>query len=692
MKFLIKTYSKYWVLSLFIFSITMLHAQIDKTEDTENQTIIEDAIDQTGEETDFNFDTQFENLTAYANNPLNLNRATADDLTTFNLLNPMQIQSLLAYRYELGSFISIYELQAIPNFDLNIIQRILPYVTIGNELMDKTNFSTRLTKGDNTIFTRFRRVLEAQEGYQTDTDNAYLGNKNQYYFRYRYNYDTRLSYGFTLEKDAGEEFFSGSNLQGFDYMSAHFYARDLSKNIKAVALGDYKVSLGQGLTVWSGFGFGKSAAVINTKRQSILLQPYTSVNENLFLRGAAATLHFGTISLTTFASYRALDANISQLDTSNFEEDIEAISAFQISGFHRNNNEIQDEKAIHQLLVGGSMKYQLPRGTIALNAVRAQYDAVIEADNALYNLYRFSGKILTNFSTDYQYTYQNIHFFGETAISDNLALATLNSVLVTTGKNIDFTILHRYFAPDFQTVAGNAFAESGSMNNENGLFLGVQIYLNRQFKMSAYFDNWQHQWLKFGIEAPSIGSEYLVQLNYLPNRNTEMYVRYRNETKEQNTTEESQIDYLVPNQKTQIRFHLNSRLNDAFEIKSRVEISRYHNGIDAPEIGFLLYQDLAYNADKFRFSTRFAIFDTDTYNARIYAYENDLLYNFSVPAYYYKGSRFYFNCRYRFSKFFLLEARFTRTTFYNQNTIGSGLELIDDNKRSEIKVQARLRF
>ena len=214
---------------IFTVSISMANAQI---ETPENQIIIEDAVDQTGEETDFNFDTQFENLGAYANKPLNLNKVTADDLITFGLLNPIQIQSLLTYRNDLGNFISVYELQSIPNFDLNTIQQILPYVSIGNELIGKDNFLNRLTKGDATIYTRFRRVLEAQEGYETEKDNAYLGDKNQYYFRFRYNYDTRLSYGITMEKDPGEEFFTGSNPQGFDYMSAHFYARDLSKNIK----------------------------------------------------------------------------------------------------------------------------------------------------------------------------------------------------------------------------------------------------------------------------------------------------------------------------------------------------------------------------------------------------------------------------------------------------------------------------
>lgn len=688
-------FQKQLITVVFMVALSFqLTAQIEEesTGNTANQIIVEDAIEQVGEEGDFTFDTEFEDLAAFANNKINLNRATKEDLTALGLLNPLQIQSLIQYRKNLGNLISIYELQAVPNFDLNTIYSILPYVSMGSEMIGKEDFKGRLFNGDNTIYTRFRRVLEAQEGYQTEKDNRYLGDRNQYYLRYRYKYDTRLSYGITLEKDAGEAFFTGSNPQGFDYMSAHFYARDLSRNIKSVAVGDFRVSLGQGLTIWSGFGFGKSAAVLNTKQQAVTIAPYTSVNENAFLRGAATTLAFEKFSFSFFASYRRLDANIIEVDTFDFEEVVQAVSAFQISGFHRNSSEIIDEKALGQLLFGGSLSYDLQRGTISLNAACVQYDAALKTAETPVNLYRFSGETLTNISVDYNYTFRNMHFFGETAMSDNLGIATLNSVLISTGRNIDFTVLHRYFEPEYQAIAGNTFAESSGVSNENGLYVGLQCSFNRQWKVAAYFDSWKHHWLRYNIEAPSLGREYLVQLSYRPNRESEIYLRFRNETKERNATIASPIDYLVINNRKQLRLHLSSQINDAFTIKSRVELSYFENSVDEPELGFLVYQDLTYRIGDFRFSTRFALFDTESFNARIFAYESDLLYNFSIPAYYYQGSRFYVNGRYRISRAVTLEARFARTTFYNRSSVGTGLEAIDGNKRSEVKIQARIRF
>ena len=52
-------------------------------------------------------------------------------------------------------------------------------------------------------------------------------------------------------------------------------------------MGDYQIMFGQGLTFWSGRAFGKSADVINIKKNPLGIKAYTSVDENLFMRGAA---------------------------------------------------------------------------------------------------------------------------------------------------------------------------------------------------------------------------------------------------------------------------------------------------------------------------------------------------------------------------------------------------------------------
>ena len=89
---------------------------------------------------------------------------------------------------------------------------------------------------------------------------------------------------------------------------------------------------------------------------------------------------------------------------------------------------------------------------------------------------------------------------------------------------------------------------------------------------------------------------------------------------------------------------------------------------------------------------RFAIFDTEGFNSRIYAYENDVLYSYSVPAYQGRGLRCYLNGRYTISRGLDIWLRYALLSYTDQQTIGTGLDKIEGNKRSDIKLQVRYQF
>ncbi len=57
--------------------------------------------------------------------------------------------------------------------------------------------------------------------------------------------------------------------------------------------------------------------------------------------------------------------------------------------------------------------------------------------------------------------------------------------------------------------------------------------------------------------------------------------------------------------------------------------------------GLFLSQDISYHSpgERFTLNARYAVFDSPDWSTRIYAYENDLLYSFSIPAFYRQGSR-----------------------------------------------------
>ena len=135
-------------------------------------------------------------------------------------------------------------------------------------------------------------------------------------------------------------------------------------------------------------------------------------------------------------------------------------------------------------------------------------------------------------------------------------------------------------------------------------------------------------------------------------------------------------------------------LNNNFKLRNRLEINKIDKKEEYKENGYLLYQDVIYKLNKYPIALyfRYAMFDTDSYRSRIYSYENDLLYSFSLPAMYYKGTRTYLMLKYSVKKRIDLWLKYAITNYNNKDIIGSGLDEIKDNKKQEVKVQLRMRF
>ena len=533
---------------------------------------------------------------------------------------------------------------------------------------------------------------EHQKGY--NTEGGYQGNPLKFYTRYRYNFNTHLSYGFTLEKDAGEKWASPL----LDFHSFHFKINNLKKGLKTLCLGDYSVSLGQGLIHENGFSLGKSSMVLGVEKSNLPIKQYTASNENNFMRGMAAQVQIGrNTEGVFFASYRKRDGNeqrsVNEHRSANIDNDV-IISTLQVSGLHRTLHEIEDKNTVNALTLGGRLLRNMKKGSIAFNTVFSQFDKKIEPRNEPYDFFVFKGKTLLNLSTDYKYTVKNFHFFGETAVSDKGGFATLNGLLLGVDKTLSFSILQRYFSKKYQTLNAQPFSESARPQDEKGVYMGVEFKPNRRWTVSGYADFWQHQWWRFRVDAPSHGSEFFIRtaFRYF---NTEGYLQVKYKVKQQNAErpDSAKVNTVVDKPKTQIRFQFQYKLSKQLELRNRLEWSFYRDE-KALSKGFMVYQDVILKPEKlpFTLSSRLTFFDTNDYQSAIYAYENDLLYSFTILPYYYRGSRFYFNLSYDGLKNWLFELRFANTHLTNRNTIGSGLDEIMGNHRNDVKAQVRFTF
>jgi hypothetical protein len=370
------------------------------------------------------------------------------------------------------------------------------------------------------------------------------------------------------------------------------------------------------------------------------------------------------------------------------------ITSLQEIGYHRTTSEIASENTIGIVTSGARIRYTGMNWHVAGNFVYNYLTNPLVRDNpSLYQLYQFSGRQTINASLDYSFRYKNLHFSGETAVNDRGGVATVNSITADLDPRIAFAALYRYYDPKYFTLNGNAFAEGTDASNESGFYLGMETRLGAGLELSTYFDFFQFPWLKYQVDAPTKGYEMFAKLDYAPNRNITTYIQYRFEQKGKNLSgNTTNIDQIINHDKHNLRFHFDYNMSSQISLRSRVEFSFYQN--HEFNKGFVIYQDIVYKPEiiPLKFQFRLAFFDTDNYDTRIYAYESDVLYAFSIIPYYGQGLRYYFNISYDINRYISIWLRFSQTYYTDRDVISSGLGEIEGRTRSEIKVQVRAKF
>ena len=649
---------------------------------------------------DKKYDELYEDLLSLHQDPIDLNHASLESLRSIYLISDQQIANLLKYISEKGKLLSLYELQLVEGFDFPTIQKLLPFVTVNPKkpTKDQRPLIQRIIKEKNNyLIARYERTLETKEGYNTTNntnENHYAGSPDRYYLRYRSSKTGDFSTGFTLEKDPGETITwdLSAKKYGLDFWSAHLMVENRGKLKKAI-IGDYQLQFGQGLVLGSAFSFGKGSEAVNTlQRFSYGIKPYTAATESNFLRGAASTFKLREkLLFTTFYSYLNQDATLQPTDS--LETHHQSFNNFQTSGFHRTPQEIKHRKQVANQSTGVVIQYKTKYNLeIGASLIYNHYSSPLKKDNRPHNTFAFEGQENFNVGVYSNYRWKEFSFFGEAARSKSGGYGAIAGFTATVGPKVALAMLLRKYEKDFHSIRGTAFGENTNNINEKGIYWGLKYTISQKFYLTAYYDTYQFPWLKFNTNAPSAGNDYLIRFNYQPKEAVRFYLQIRSETKDAttNATETSQ-NIIMPGTKNQILANLDLSINDRLSTKSRIQYSDYQlNG--KKTTGYAFIQDLNFNWKKWRFSSRIALFDTEGNQNRQYVYEKDVLYAFSIPAYSGQGIRNYLLLQYKASSKISFWARVASTTYNDRKTIGSGLETIQGNQKTDVKFQIRYKF
>ena len=393
-----------------------------------------------------------------------------------------------------------------------------------------------------------------------------------------------------------------------------------------------------------------------------------------------------------------IDANVSVADSL---EEAEMVSSLQETGYHRTIGEIQDRHAIRQQVVGGHLAYAIAHFEVGYTLHHTWLNVPLQLKPSHYNQYYFQGSRLTNQGLDFKYVKGKYALFGEAAMSYNndtmvkqqtqrpIAFAGLIGMTVKPTGYLNFTILYRNYGKAYQNLFSNAFGEGSRNQGQNGVYLGVEVAPAPYWNFLAYADQFRFTWLTSQVNAPSWGHDYYMRLSHSFSKKTSAYLQFRSKTKMKNSTDGMTFShYPIFYTKNSVRFNISYGFND-FVFGNKVEGAHYRNDDGSNAYGYYLCQDIAYKPEgkPFNLTFRYALFDAQDYNARVYAYENDVLYAFSVPALYGKGMRVYLLGKLKFLDALTLYARIGSTFYTDRETISSGPTQIEGNHKTDLKVE-----
>lgn len=630
-----------------------------------------------------NWENELEELSNRLQEPVNLNSATREQLEQFPFLSDIQIEHLLAYIYIHGQMETIYELQLVEELDRQTIQYLLPFVcikAINNEpaFRWKTMLKDAGRYGKNEVLTRLDIPFYKRKGYE----HTYLGpsvyNSVKYTFRYR----DQLYAGGVAEKDAGEPFAALHNRYGYDYYSFYLLLQNCGR-LKSLAVGNYRLSFGQGLVMSTDYLMGKTIYASSFNNRSTGIKRHSSTDEYNYFRGVATTVALTKrLSVSAFYSHRNMDGVVT---------DGEITSVYK-TGLHRSRKEADKKNLLTSQLTGGNVSYQQNHIRLGITGVYYVFNRPYEPELTGYSKYNIHGNHFYNLGIDYAYRWRRFSFQGETAIGKQ-GWASLNRLQYSPVQDIQFILIHRFYSYDYWAMYAHSFGEGSTVQNEQGYYVGLETTPFSHWRFFVSFDLFSFPWKKYRINKPSRGTDGLIQATFTPRTNLSMYLKYRYKQKERDLTGSKGI-LTLPIFHHQLRYRLNYSLNDVFSSRTTLDYNHFHSQDRAATKGYQVTQMISSQLPWTRLfaDVQGSYFCTDDYDSRVYVSEKGLLYTFYTPSFQGRGFRCAVRLRYELNKHWLFITKFGETIYLNRNEIGSGNDLIYGNKKADIQMQLRIKF
>lgn len=553
--------------------------------------------------------------------PINLNTASPELLSQLFWLTPEQQEQILLYVYH-HPMQTLYELQLVPGLHDYDIRNLVPFVCL-HTASEEPSLVQSIRRARHELLVR----SDARHIEQTPND-PYYGQ-----IRYAMRAGNRFQLGAVFKREPGE--IPNARSRYGAYVELH----DIWK-IRTIVAGDYRASFGLGLVMNASLPISKSFRTTQLGLEEQGLRKYCGTSDD-FLRGAGVTMRFGLVDISAFYSVR------------------------------------QPKKQLWQHTAGLNMQYHQERWRVGITAIEFWSSDSLRLNPMYYNALYFRGRQQVSLSADAQYRYKRLCLLGEVAVSENKqwGLAAIGGMRFA-GTDYSLLLLGRYYSPYYDALYASTFGEGSRVNDESGVYLGMDISRWRHWKLTGYLDFFFFEGPKYQIrETHTWGYDLMMQALYLPSERWDMQLRWRNKRK--GTRDIYGVRWQMNNHWR--AFSLRTQVDANLSRESLSPLRLPNHSADATvAASFAASDDLGYAVSAFEqleyrvrkvpivMQLRLQGFYAPTYSCRIYTYENDVLYSFSLPATYGIGARYMLNIRYEIASMLTLYLRLSDTWYARQ--------------------------
>lgn len=624
-------------------------------------------------------------------NPVNLGEINPLELLRLGILDKAETDALYQYLLDYGAMVSVYELQMVEGISSEKMAILARYICVRKEKNEIPSLSSIFRSPKIEMLMSGKRTLQTRAGYIKDTSitglaNQYRGNPWQQKLNVRLNFGKNIVIGFNSKNDPGESDLSTLKRVSFDDQSAFFGVNNLGC-IKKIVVGRFGVSFGQGLTLGcgSGLGLGKET---DLRTQSRGLYPSLSFNRSSSMQGAGIWLKRGPLGLCIFYSSQKLDASVTGNDSISGDPYYTSIIE---AGYHRTHTEISKRSRINEKDAG---IYLSTGGELWKSGLSVLYHSMDAVQAPAAEPYKYFLQTNNHFWAGWDYVafFKNLTLFHELSLAGNGKLAGQGGLTFSPSPLIKTSLLFDMVPGFWNNPHGSGGQVSATSSNKYSFASSVYIQMNSHFELQFSSENTRYRWMRYTTTAPSNKIQYHIILKYFPSKTSLVECYYKMVVDQSNVMGRGRIDSITVSRRNS--FGISSKFTpDGFlSLKLSAKIVENTFALKGSAMGWLISHDLSCwpVKKKVKLNLHLAFFETDSYNERIYAWEADVYRGFSIPAYYYRGYQYAMVVQFHVNRWIDSWIKYSVFSYPGQVSLGSGSEMIQGDKKSEITCEVRI--